>query len=117
MSKRIICHLSDFNPEYPGSFVDALVFLARHCRQTLNTETLCVFPERARDRKWLQIFDDEGIKYGFVPAKKNVVGPLKRLLDDFQPLILHCHFVTFDLSAVILKVVKYRRANVVWHFH
>jgi glycosyltransferase involved in cell wall biosynthesis len=117
VKKSIICQLSDFSPEYPGSFVDALLFLARHCRETLKTETLCVFPERARDRKWLRIFDNEGIKYAFIPSKKNVVFALKRLLDDFQPLIFHCHFVTFDLSAVVLKLIKYRRAKVVWHFH
>src|SRR5688572_6005617 len=117
MQKPVICQLSDFGPEYPGSFVDSLLYLARHCKESLHLETICVFPERARGRKWLKRFDSEGVEYAFVPAKRCAVLALARLLKDVRPLIFHSHFETFDLSAMLLKCALYRESKLVWHFH
>src|SRR5262249_15608908 len=97
VSQPVICQLSDFGPEYPGSFVESVVFLARHCRSTLQIETLCVFPDRARGRRWLARFDHEGVRYAFVPRKRSVILPLRRLLGAFHPVIFHSHFETFDI--------------------
>jgi glycosyltransferase involved in cell wall biosynthesis len=117
MRKPIICQLSDFGPEYPGSFVDSLLCLAEYCRKAMQLETLCVFPERAKERKWLQRFDGEGVQYAFLPAKRNIISPLRNLLKDFNPLIFHSHFQTFDLGAMFLKLTTYKNAKVVWHLH
>ena len=117
MKNAVICQLSDFGPEYPGSFVDSLLHLARSCRQTLRLETLCVFPQRARGRKWLEKFDKEGVKYAFVPAKRNIALSLRRVLKDSRPLIFHSHFQTFDLAAIFLKLGLYRDSKIVWHLH
>src|SRR5215475_13354283 len=99
VSQPVICQLSDFAPEYPGSFVESVLFLARQCKRKLQIETLCVFPARARERKWLARFDDEGVRYAFVPGKRHVILPLRRLLEAFHPVIFHSHFETFDIAA------------------
>ena len=117
MRNPVICQLSDFGPEYPGSFVDSLLHLARSCRQTLRLETLCVFHQKARGRKWLERFDKEGVKYAFVPGKRNIVFSLRQALKDSYPLIFHCHFDTFDLAAILLKLALYRDSKIVWHLH
>ncbi len=117
MSHPIICQLSDFGPEHPGSFVDSLLYLARVCRQTLGLETFCVFPQRARGRRWLERFDKERVKYAFIPAKRNIVLSLRQTLKDFHPLIFHSHFETFDLAPILLKLAFYRDSKIVWHLH
>lgn len=117
MKKPVICHLSDFSPEYPGSFVDSLLSLARHCRRGMGIETLCVFPDSARERPWLKRFQDEAVKYAFVPRKKNAILALRNALKDLEPVIFHSHFERFDLSTLLLKLVLYSKAKVVWHFH
>lgn len=117
MKEPIICQLSDFGPEYPGSFVDSLLCLAEHCRRTMKLETLCIFPERARERKWLKRFDSKEIRYAFLPAKRNIIFPLRKVLGDYYPVIFHSHFQTFDLSALLLKLTTYNNAKVVWHIH
>ena len=117
MKPSVICHLSDFSPEYPGSFVDSLLSLSRYCRQVIGLETVCIFPEQATGLEWLELFDAEKVKYHFVPRKRNIVFPLRRLLQDYQPLIFHSHFETYDLSAIALKMLFYKKSKVVWHFH
>ncbi len=117
MKTPVICHLTDFCPEYPGSFVDSLLCLARFCRTSLGVETLCVFPEQARERSWLSRFDAEGIHYDFVPVKRRVVPNVKTLLRDYNPLVFHSHFSTFDLPALFLKFLHYRNAKAILHFH
>jgi len=117
MKNSVICQLSDFGPEYPGSFVDSLLHLARSCRQRLRLETLCVFHQKARGRKWLERFDKERVKYAFVPGKRNIVFSLRQALKDSYPLIFHSHFDTFDLAAILLKLALYRDSKIVWHLH
>lgn len=117
MRTKVICHISDFNPEYPGSFVDALLRAALYSREFLGLETLCIFPERARGRQWLSQFDVHRVAYVFVSSGASSLLKLKQCLSRVEPVIFHCHFVTFDLSALALKLLYYRHAKVIWHFH
>lgn len=61
--------------------------------------------------------DEEGIGYGFIPHKRNVVGQILRLLSGCEPLVLHSHFYTFDLTTVLLKYTAFKNAGIVWHYH
>lgn len=117
MKRSVICHLSDFAPEYPGSFVDALLCLAHHCRERFQIDTMCVFPQHAKERTWVSRFQNAGVAVGFLPRQRNVVLPLMRLLENSDPVIIHSHFDTYDVSGIALKIARYRDAKVVWHFH
>ena len=117
MKKPIICHLCDFSPEYPGSFVDSLLSLARCCRDKMRIETFCFFPEEAKGRLWLKRFDQEGIQYAFVPRARNVIFDIQVVLQNYNPLIFHTHFFLFDISAVLLKFLFYRTSKIIWHYH
>lgn len=117
MRNPTVCHLCDFGPEYGGAFIESLVWLSRYCRDKLGIATFCVFPDRAKHRSWLSKLDDEGIGYGFVPCMRYVVGQSRSLLKDCEPVILHSHFYTFDLTAVLLKCTAFRNAGIIWHYH
>lgn len=112
-----ICHICNFGPEYGGAFIESLIFLSRHCRDNMQIATFCVFPDRAKNRSWLSKLDEEGIGYGFVSYKGNVVGQVRRLLSDREPLVLHSHFYTFDLMAILLKCTAFKNAGIIWHYH
>jgi len=112
-----VCHLCSFSPEYGGTFIDSLLFLSRYCRDNLHISTFCIFPDKAKDRKWLLELDKEGIEYGFVSHKRNVVGQARSLLSDREPLVLHSHFFLFDLTCLFLKYTAFKNARVVWHYH
>lgn len=112
-----ICHICDYGSEYGGAFIESLLFLSRYCRDELQITTFCVFPDRARNRSWLSKLDEEGIGYGFIPHKRNVVGQIHSLLSGREPLVLHSHFYTYDLAVVLLKYVAFKSAGIVWHYH
>ena len=117
IKKPVICHLSPFGSEYGGSFVDSLLCIARYCRQKMQMETICVFPERAKTRNWLKTFKADGIRCEFIPTRRNVASDLRSLLRDCDPVIFHCHFSTYDLSPIFLKLTSGRRAEIIWHYH
>jgi hypothetical protein len=117
MNTPVICQLSSFSPAYPGSFVDSLLQLSRTCRHALRLETLFVFPDRARPRKWLEKFDQEHLKYAFVPGNRDILASLRQVLKGFEPVLFHSHFSRFDLAAVLVKLALYRDSKVVWHLH
>jgi len=117
VKKPVICHLSDFSPEYPGTFIDSLLFLARYCRDRMQTDSFCAFPEKARGRRWLQALHDEGVSYGFVPRTRRAASCVRTLLRDYDPLVFHTHFFLYDLCPVFLKLTSFRKAKIVWHYH
>jgi len=117
MKEPIICHICNFKPEYGGTFIDSLLYLNRYCRIRLSLNIFCIFLEEATDRKWLTKLDDEGVRYGFVPASRKIMSHVRVLLDDYDPIIFHTHFYLFDMSALFLKLMVYRRSKVVWHYH
>jgi glycosyltransferase involved in cell wall biosynthesis len=117
MKRSTICLLSNYGPEYAGSFVDAILSLSLYCRDRLKIAPFCIFSERARGRKWLVRFNDEKILTGFVPESRAVIYHVRSLLYNYDPLIFHTHFDCYDLSAVFLKLFFYKKARIIWHFH
>lgn len=117
MKVPTICHICSYGPEYGGTFIESLLFLSRYCRDNLQLATFCIFPEKAMNRSWLSKLDNEGIGYGFVPHKRNVLQEVRTLLSDCEPIVIHTHFFLFDLTAILLKCTAFKKAKVVWHYH
>jgi glycosyltransferase involved in cell wall biosynthesis len=117
VKEPIICHICDFQPEYGGAFVEALVHLNRYCRHNFNVGILCAFPVSASNRNWLKRLDEEGVRYALIPRQRNIMRHVRVLLKNYDPLILHTHFFLFDLSAVLMKLLIYRNCKIVWHYH
>lgn len=114
--RRTVCQLCNFSPETPGTFVDALIALADYSRKEAGLETFCVFPETAKERRWIAILERERIACGFVPRRRGVVSSIRALLRDRNPVIFHSHFSMYDLGSVFLNL-SYRQAKIVWHYH
>jgi glycosyltransferase involved in cell wall biosynthesis len=115
--EHYICHIADFFPEYGGGFIDSVLLLAQICRNRMRAETLCIFPDLARKRSWLQHLEQAGIPCLFVPRKKNVVSHIREHLRAIDPLILHTHFFLYDISTVFVKALFNRDVKLVWHYH
>lgn len=82
-----------------------------------HIETFCIFPSRAIGRNWLTELSGEGVGYGFIPRKRNIIWVVHSVLRDYNPLIFHTHFFMFDLAAIVMKLSLYRQSKVVWHYH
>src|SRR5262245_59602306 len=117
MSTPVVCQLCNFSPETGGTFVDAVVSLAKFAHVTLQIQTYCIFPDAARDRTWLAKLANEGIAFGFVPRKRNVVSAVRQQLSGYEPLIFHCHFSMYDVTAAVLNLLFYKRSKLLWHYH
>lgn len=115
---KVVCHLANFSPEYPGSFVDALLCLAQHSRDDLQAQTLCIFPEEAKQRPWIERFKNQGIDYGFVPRVRNVGHQVRALLHGYDPVVFHTHFFLYDLTPIFLKLFhqQCRESKIIWHY-
>jgi len=88
-----------------------------HCRDRLKIETLFLFPEKARANTWVKEFEERGIMHALIPENRNRFLAVRALLEKYQPLILHSHFVAYDLLAVMLKILPYKHSKVIWHLH
>src|SRR5947207_1732619 len=109
----LICQVADFSSRSPGSFIDALLVLALHCRETMSKETFCLFPSEARGATWLSRFEENGVWYDFIPRDRHAFLRMRSLLKDHHPLIIHSHFVSYDVAAVALKLLFFRDAKIV----
>lgn len=117
MPKSVICHLTDFGAPVPGSFIDSLLCLARYCREKLQIDMLCLFPDRARGRKWLSRFEEEGAIYAFIPETRAMIFDARHRLQNYDPVIFHTHFSPPDIPAVFLKMLFYKDVKIIWHIH
>ena len=112
-----VCHLCDFVPAVPGTFLDSLLRLAAAARERLGARNLFVFPEAAATRPWRPRVEAAG-KCIFAPpgaARRH----LEAELGEGQPVILHSHFVGYDGLAFLLKLElgARRRARLILHLH
>jgi glycosyltransferase involved in cell wall biosynthesis len=117
MQQPVICQLTDFGAQVPGSFIDSLLCLARYCREKIQIDMLCLFPDRAKGRKWLRMFDEEEVLYAFIPQARAMAFDARHLLQNYDPVILHTHFSPPDIPAVFLKILFYKDAKIIWHIH
>jgi glycosyltransferase involved in cell wall biosynthesis len=116
-NKACIFHIADYSPEYSGSFIDACVAVARHCRNEMNAETRFIFPPDARTRNWLGRLDSTGFRYNFKSRRFEDALALAAETESFGPVIFHTHFSRYDLIAAAAKFLRRKPSYVVWHYH
>lgn len=113
-----IVHLADLGAPYPGSVVPML--------RAVNDAAVprgwsfeAVFTEIAAQRPWYAELKADGIGVRIAPhtARKALTAWLDALLDERnEPTVLHTHFTTFDIPAV-LAARRRDDVTVVWHLH
>ena len=113
-----IVQISDFDRPHAGSFVPMLLgLLSEAKRQGHRTEA--IFGSSTEGVPWLDDFERAGIPVTLGPATGSRVR-LGRWLDEYlgddtEPIVLHTHFTTWDVPALI--AARGRDAAVFWHVH
>jgi glycosyltransferase involved in cell wall biosynthesis len=79
-----------------------------------------VFGRTARERSWMADLESDGIPVHVVQGNTRVARWrfVKKLLSEApdEPTVLHTHFTTFDLPAVV-AARGHRQSDVFWHLH
>ena len=113
-----IVQISDFDRPQAGSFVPMLLGLLAEARRQ-GHQTEAVFGSTTKGAPWLEDFARADIPVTVGPESGSRVR-LGRWLDDYlgddpEPVVLHTHFTTWDVPALI--AARGRDAAVFWHVH
>jgi glycosyltransferase involved in cell wall biosynthesis len=113
-----LVQLAHYPVSYPGSFVP-MIRAALGTALARGWDVEAVFGEDSRDAEWLADLEGAGIPVRFVEIGGRLdlrrrLGSL--LAESDSPTILHTHFTSFDLPAV-LAAMRRPSAAVVWHLH
>ena len=110
-----IVHLCDFLPVVPGTFLDVLLQVAGASRERLGARTLFVFPPAVAGRPWRTRIEKAGMSCIFA-APDEAAERLQPEIAQRGNVILHSHFVSYDLAAFLLKI-RAPRTRLVVHLH
>ena len=117
-SGRLI-ELAAFDNPRPGSFVPMLLSILRGAKEA-GWEAEMVFETPASGgHEWHAEFERIGVPIRFAPPgnRRELGRWVDELLEESQaPTVLHTHFTTFDMPAVLGARGK-PHAHVVWHQH
>jgi len=113
-----IVQISEFDRPHAGSFVPMLLGLLAEARRQ-GHQTEAVFGSTTKGARWLEDFARADIPVTLGPESGSRVR-LGRWLDDYlgedpEPVVLHTHFTTWDVPALI--AARGRDAAVFWHVH
>lgn len=112
-----VLHIADYSSPYPGGFVPMLV-AAAHYIAARGWSMEVLLPRAASEREWFPILADT-VEVGLLPPQS--LGRLaqtlrRRAQTTTGDLIIHTHFLTFDLPAMLAAAAT-PRTHVVWHKH
>jgi len=113
-----ILHIMDYGGPYSGNFISSLLFLEEKITKELGFNSIFIFSERAKQRPWLNLIQKRKIPIFFIDKKLSLLKRVKNIITivkDYNVILVHSHFTTFDLDAVF--VAKYLKAKVIWHVH
>lgn len=110
--------LCNFSRSEAGAFVPMVHDLLRRALARGWTAA-AVFTEDSRGLDWIAGLERSGIDVRFAPGSSRIRQGLwlKRMLaEDAGPTVLHSHFTTFDVPAV-LAAGRRPQTAIVWHVH
>jgi glycosyltransferase involved in cell wall biosynthesis len=111
-----VLQLADFAGPYAGSFVDALQALSDAARAR-GWSTELVLPDRARARDWTSVLRFERIRYMATHSRLGMARGIWQIVRESDaPTVIHSHFTTFDVPAVLASVNR-SRTIIFWHMH
>lgn len=111
-----ILHIMDYGGPYSGNFISSLIFLEEKVAKELGHNSIFIFSEIAKKRQWVNLIKKRKIPIYFVDKKLSLLKRVKKIITiikDYNVILLHSQFTTFDLDAVF--VAKYLKAKVIWH--
>lgn len=115
---KTILYIMDYGGPYSGNFISSLLFLEEKITKELGFDSIFIFSEIAKQRPWLNLIQKRKIPIFFIDKKLSLLKRVKNIITivkDYNVILVHSHFTTFDLDAVF--VAKYLKAKVIWHVH
>jgi glycosyltransferase involved in cell wall biosynthesis len=110
----LVCHLCHFQPETTsGTFLDAVSAMAIAAGKQLHAETLCIFPEAAAGRPWLDRLKAPHL----CMESKALYSDLIPRFQEADAVLLHSHFVGYDGAAARLVLFEPKRFKAIIHLH
>jgi glycosyltransferase involved in cell wall biosynthesis len=113
-----IVHLADYGGPYPGSFVPMLRAVGDAAAQR-GWSFDAVFTPVAATRQWFADMTADGLPVRVAPAagRRALTAWLEEVLAERrEPTVLHTHFSTFDLPALV-TARRHPEVRVIWHMH
>ncbi|MCX5800978.1 MAG: glycosyltransferase [Candidatus Eisenbacteria bacterium] len=117
-----VLHMTDFDTEFPGSFIDCLRRLGARMASD-NLKLVLVFPSH---RDWQETLTGSNISVFHLPSPR-LRNPLRfifflfrvsKLVASENVRIIHCHFgKDSKIFAVLLRAFFNRKLRIVWHWH
>ena len=114
-----LIHLADYQHPRTGSFIPALLRVLGDASQRGWSAEAVFSSPGAEPPPWLSDFERLGIGVRFVGAANRRARArwIAALLEESgEPTILHTHFTTFDVAAVLAARSR-PHAKVIWHEH
>jgi glycosyltransferase involved in cell wall biosynthesis len=113
-----VIQLCEFDRPEAGAFVPMILDLCRRAIERGWTAE-AVFTESARGRSWIADLEAAGVRVRFAPrgSRRALARWLRAILNESPaPTVMHSHFTTFDVPAVLARGSRPLTA-VVWHVH
>lgn len=113
-----VIQLCNFARPEAGAFVPMVHDLLRRALER-GWSAAAVFTEDARGLDWIAGLERSGIDVRFAPGSSRIRQGLwlKRMLaEESGPTVLHSHFTTFDVPAV-LAAGRRPQTAIIWHVH
>jgi glycosyltransferase involved in cell wall biosynthesis len=111
---NLVCHLCHFRPETTsGTFLDAVSAMAVAAGKQLHAETLCIFPEAAARRPWLDRLKAPHL----CMEPKALYSDLIPRFQEADAVLLHSHFVGYDGAAARLALFEPTKFKTIIHLH
>ncbi|MCM1264039.1 MAG: glycosyltransferase family 4 protein [Butyrivibrio sp.] len=118
--KATALYYMDYAAAYPGNFIASMRRLFSSLKER-GVSTHCVFPERAKGRRWIQTLEEEGIGISYKPAG---VGEqfklLKKIFKENKIIFVHIHFTDDIRDRIVIKsamLATGRKCPIVVHYH
>ncbi len=106
-----VVHLSYFKAEYGGNFIKQQINLEKTLR-TIGLESIFIFPEGARNKKWCKNIINNNIEVIFLSENKSLIFLVRKLYDmlkDENIVCFHSNFGLYDnLGFIMSLVMKYK---------
>lgn len=104
-----VLQVMNYAAAYPGNFIRSMMALERKLAED-GGRMIYVFPQRAKERQWVQEMKSNGFEIFFLSDSIVVAAKeLRELIHRFNADIIHSHFINYNLYIPIRLALIFNR--------
>lgn len=118
-----ILHIMDYAAPYSGNFIRSIQFLEKEINADRG-HLIYLFPKKAQNLYWIKQLINEGGRVYFIEntffLKIIIFSNIKFIRDIIKSekvSIIHTHFMNYNYSLFLLKILYFSRTKFIGHFH